>query len=144
MLMWEKKANHECAIPCNLPNLCWTPREFTKPDMCWPATFDPDNIPAQIAMPQDHFIIILVLLFFASLLAGIFIGGFGVKAIKFCRMCNFRRHSPTLRRYASSFGQSFRRSIRHLRRPPPPSNLPNVTVRQAGIQQQPIGDYLGK
>lgn len=131
--IWETKPNAICGIPCDLPNVCWTPRLLTQPDMCWPQGFDPDNIPPTISFPYSIFLALIILIFLGAFFSGIFIGSIG-KAVGrfFGRFCCAPRVRAPLRRVNSNLRASFRRansafrnSFRQWRQPAaPPPNLP--------------------
>ncbi|KAL3121684.1 hypothetical protein niasHT_006190 [Heterodera trifolii] len=62
---WETKAN--CAVPCELPNVCWEPVLYTSPNICLPPGANPHTFENYISLHAISFL----WLFLAA-----FIGGF--------------------------------------------------------------------
>lgn len=142
MHRWEKK-DGICGIECLHPNICWTPKLVTEPDLCFPPGLDPDNPPLVVAMHHNAFVAFFALLAVSCLATGILVAILGARLAKYCRRICGRRQSlrrwpdsirQSMRRWQGSIRQSFRRRRQSTAAPSNSANPPinAVPAHQSG------------
>uniref|UniRef100_A0A914HPI3 Uncharacterized protein n=1 Tax=Globodera rostochiensis TaxID=31243 RepID=A0A914HPI3_GLORO len=66
--IWEQKI--DCGISCHFPDVCWEPKDFTSPNICLPASVNPNSFTNYLSFSESNVVLLATLPFFGGISFG--------------------------------------------------------------------------